>query len=98
MEAIVDLSGRGDDDHALDLTYDEIDSRLTSGAFAECESILDSVDPEVLSSTVSVGFLAITKAADEHLSASRSRLRARLEAALTTRMPAERLARVLAGL
>ncbi len=98
MLQVCRLAGDGRTDAALDIVFDQIDDRLLGGRFDECGAILREVDPSALGPAVAVGFLAITRAADDRLHDARLDLRDRIRCAFRSTMPDTDLEQLLRGL
>jgi hypothetical protein len=98
MDALLELAARGENDKALDLVFDTLDDLLLDGRVSDCEATLRAVDPARLPPVVAVGFLAITRSAEDRLRDARAALRRRIEATYQHTMPAERLEQLLRGL
>lgn len=56
-----------DDDRAMDILFDHVDDMFLEGKFIECDSILQSIDLDRLSSTMLVGVMSIMHAARDKL-------------------------------
>lgn len=98
MDTLLELAARGENDQALDLVFDTLDDLLLDGRVSDCEAALRAVDPARLPPVVAVGFLAITRSAEDRLRDVRAALRRRIEATYQHTMPAERLEQLLRGL
>lgn len=54
-------------DHAIDLVFRLVDKLLRDGEFAKCDRMLEVVDVKVLTTTMMIAFLSITRAASDKL-------------------------------
>ena len=98
MSEVHDLAAGGEPDKALDLVFDQIDDLLLDDRYEECEAVLRAVNPTQLPPVVAVGFLAITRAANDRLHDVRDDLRKRIETAYRHAMTADGLEQLLRGL
>lgn len=78
------LEKRGQLDAALDLVYDQIDEKLSSGSLDQMDRLLANVDPESLSTDLLLGLLTATLPARSRLPA-RNRFYREVERVLRNR-------------
>lgn len=93
-----EIAASGGADKALDLVFDQLDDLILGDRFEECAAILCAVEPTQLPPAVAVGFLAITRPADDQLRDVRAALRRRIEATYRNTMSPVALEQLLRGL
>jgi hypothetical protein len=97
LDRVRQLEASGNEDDAIDLIFDTINTFLLENDFARCDSILGRIDVATIPRVLLIAFLTITAAAKSRLP-SRSAFFADVNAAITRERGSQLADQLLRGL